>query len=92
VLPHGHSPCRRSPAPRDSARREKLSDLFNFGPGTSSLFLAGSGDPNNPILQAHEAPLHPFVNAENASLSSFSLIARMRASAKITTGRPAAAK
>ena len=52
--------------------REKISDLFIFGPGQAPLFLAGSGDPNNPAsLQAHGLHFIPSSNAENASLISF---------------------
>ncbi|HMH86499.1 MAG TPA: transporter [Gemmatimonadaceae bacterium] len=52
--------------------RDKISDLFIFGPGQAPLFLAGSGDPNNPAsLQAHGLHFIPSSNAENASLISF---------------------
>jgi hypothetical protein len=52
--------------------REKISDLFIFGPGQAPLFLAGSGDPNNPAsLQAHGLHFIPSSSAENASLISF---------------------
>src|SRR5882672_1924599 len=52
--------------------RDRISDLFIFGPGQSPLFLAGSGDPNNPAsLQAHGLHFIPSSNAENASLISF---------------------
>jgi len=52
--------------------RQKISDLFIFGPGQAPLFLAGSGDPNNPAsLQAHGLHFIPSSNAENASLISF---------------------
>ena len=52
--------------------RDRISDLFIFGPGQQPLFLAGSGDPNNPAsLQAHGLHFIPASNAENASLISF---------------------
>ena len=52
--------------------RDKISDLFIFGPGQAPLFLAGSGDPNNPAsLQAHGLHFIPSSNAENGSLISF---------------------
>jgi hypothetical protein len=51
--------------------RERISSLFTFGAGEEPLFLAGSGDPNNPAaLQAHGAHFIPSSNAENASLIS----------------------
>src|SRR5437660_1012290 len=46
--------------------RDRISDLFIFGPGQQPLFLAGSGDPNNPAaLQAHGLHFIPSSNAEN---------------------------
>jgi hypothetical protein len=52
--------------------RDRFSDLFIFGPGQDPLFLAGSGDPNNPAsLQAHGLHFIPASNAENASLIAF---------------------
>jgi len=52
--------------------REKISSLFIFGPGQDPLFLAGSGDPNNPIsLQAHGSHFVPASAAENASVIGF---------------------
>jgi hypothetical protein len=52
--------------------RDRISDLFIFGPGQDPLFLAGSGDPNNPLsLQAHGLHFIPSSNAENASLIAF---------------------
>src|SRR6185436_10401498 len=52
--------------------REKISSLFIFGPGQDPLFLAGSGDPNNPIsLQAHGFHFVPASAAENASVIGF---------------------
>ncbi|MDB4882439.1 MAG: hypothetical protein JWL95_1205 [Gemmatimonadetes bacterium] len=51
--------------------RQRISDLFIFGPGQEPLFLAGSGDPNNPAsLQAHGDHFIPSSSAENASLIS----------------------
>jgi hypothetical protein len=51
--------------------RERISSLFIFGSGQEPLFLAGSGDPNNPAaLQAHGLHFIPSSNAENASLIS----------------------
>ncbi|HCU12596.1 MAG TPA: hypothetical protein DGB72_10780 [Gemmatimonadetes bacterium] len=52
--------------------RDRISELFIFGPGQDPLFLAGSGDPNNPAsLQAHGLHFIPSSNAENASLIAF---------------------
>jgi len=52
--------------------RDRISDLFIFGAGQSPLFLAGSGDPSNPIsLQAHGLHFIPSSSAENASLIAF---------------------
>ena len=52
--------------------RDKISDLFIFGPGQEPLFLAGSADPNNPAsLQAHGLHFIPSSAAENGSIISF---------------------
>lgn len=52
--------------------REKISDLFIFGPGEQPLFLAGSGDPNNPAsLQAHGMHFIPSSNEENFAVITF---------------------
>jgi hypothetical protein len=52
--------------------RGKISDLFIFGPGEQPLFLAGSGDPNNPAsLQAHGMHFIPSSNAENFAVITF---------------------
>jgi hypothetical protein len=52
--------------------RDRISDLFIFGPGQQPLFLAGSGDPNNPAsLQAHGLHFIPASSAENAALIAF---------------------
>ncbi|MFL5487690.1 MAG: transporter [Gemmatimonadaceae bacterium] len=52
--------------------RARISELFIFGPGEDPLFLAGSGDPNNPAsLQAHGRHFVPASAAENASVISF---------------------
>jgi hypothetical protein len=57
---------------RAQALRDKISDLFIFGPGQEPLFLAGSGDPNNPAsLQAHGLHFIPSSNAENGALIAF---------------------
>ena len=57
-------------APAQSLR-DKISSLFIFGSGEEPLFLAGSGDPSNPVsLQAHGMHFIPSSNAENASLIS----------------------
>ncbi len=54
------------------ALRDRISELFIFGAGQAPLFLAGSGDPNNPAsLQAHGLHFIPSSNAENASLIAF---------------------
>ncbi len=52
--------------------RDRISDLFIFGPGEQPLFLAGSGDPNNPAsLQAHGLHFIPASSAENGALIAF---------------------
>jgi hypothetical protein len=51
--------------------RQRISDLFIFGEGQEPLFLAGSGDPNNPLpLQAHGMHFIPSSSAENSALIS----------------------
>lgn len=61
-----------APSARAQSLRDRISDLFIFGPGQQPLFLAGSGDPNNPAsIQAHGAHFIPSSNAENAALISF---------------------
>ena len=51
--------------------RARISDLFIFGEGQEPLFLAGSGDPSNPVaLQAHGEHFIPSSSAENASIIS----------------------
>jgi hypothetical protein len=52
--------------------REKISELFIFGPGESPLFLAGSGDPNNPVnLQAHGSHFVPASAAGNFAVIQY---------------------
>jgi hypothetical protein len=52
--------------------RDRISELFIFGPGQDPLFLAGSGDPTNPAaLQAHGRHFVPASAAENASVIAF---------------------
>ncbi len=52
--------------------RGKISDLFIFGDGNTQLFLAGSGDPNNPAsARAHGSHFIPSASAENASIITF---------------------
>src|SRR5512132_363810 len=49
--------------------RQRISNLFIFGEGQEPLFLAGSGDPNNPLpLQAHGMHFIPSSSAENSAL------------------------
>jgi len=51
--------------------RQRISDLFIFGEGQEPLFLAGSGDPNNPqSLQVHGEHFIPASSAENGALIS----------------------
>ena len=58
-----------APALHAQSLRERISDLFIFGPGQEPLFLAGSGDPTNPIsLQAHGDHFIPSSSAENTAL------------------------
>src|SRR2546429_3882002 len=57
---------------RAQGLRERISELFIFGPGQDPLFLAGSGDPNNPAsLQAHGHHFVPSSAAENGSIIAF---------------------
>ncbi|MEO8333951.1 MAG: transporter [bacterium] len=57
---------------QDQGLRSKISQLFIFGSGSDPLFLAGSGDPNNPAsLRAHGAHFIPSANAQNGSLIGF---------------------
>ena len=52
--------------------RGKISDLFIFGPGQDPLFLAGSGDPNNPAnLRAHGMHFIPASSEGNFAVISF---------------------
>jgi hypothetical protein len=52
--------------------RDHIAQLFIFGPGNDPLFLAGSGDPNNPdALRAHGTHYIPAASAANATLISF---------------------
>jgi hypothetical protein len=54
------------------ALRDRISELFIFGPGQAPLFLAGSSDPNNPAsLQAHGRHYIPSSAAENGSMIAF---------------------
>jgi hypothetical protein len=59
-------------AAQSQGLRGKISDLFIFGDGESPLFLAGSGDPNNPAgLRAHGAHFVPSSAAENFAVITF---------------------
>ena len=50
----------------------KISDLFVFGPGQDPLYLAGTGDPNNPLsLRVHGLHFIPASSAENFAVLSF---------------------
>ncbi|HEX6575209.1 MAG TPA: transporter [Gemmatimonadaceae bacterium] len=61
-----------APAANAQGLRDKISDLFIFGPGQQPLFLAGSGDPNNPAsLQAHGMHFIPAASAENFAVITF---------------------
>jgi hypothetical protein len=52
--------------------RDRISELFIFGSGRDPLFLAGSGDPNNPqALQVHGSHFVPAANANNATIIGF---------------------
>ncbi|HEX5438566.1 MAG TPA: transporter [Gemmatimonadaceae bacterium] len=52
--------------------REKLSGLFIFGPGEDPLFLAGSGDPNNPSsLRVHGSHFIPAAVSSNGTMIAF---------------------
>lgn len=57
---------------RAQGLRDKLSDLFIFGPGQDPLFLAGSGDPNNPdSLRVHGSHFVPAASSSNATMIFF---------------------
>lgn len=61
-----------APPARAQTLRDRISDLFIFGPGQQPLFLAGSGDPNNPAsLQVHGLHFIPASSAENGALIAF---------------------
>lgn len=52
--------------------RDKITDLFIFGPGEDPLFLAGPGDPNNPLgLQAHGKHFIPSSAQGNLAVIEF---------------------
>ncbi len=52
--------------------RDKLSELFIFGPGQDPLFLAGSADPSNPAsIQAHGKHFEPSAVGTNGTLIAF---------------------
>lgn len=73
--------------------RERISSLFIFGPGQDPLFLAGSGDPNNPIsLQAHGSHFVPASAAENASVIGFITDALGASVANVPTGSTSGAQ
>jgi hypothetical protein len=58
-----------APAAHAQNLRQRISNLFIFGEGQEPLFLAGSGDPNNPIAhQAHGMHVIPSSSAENSAL------------------------
>jgi hypothetical protein len=57
---------------RAQGLRDKLSGLFIFGPGEDPLFLAGSGDPNNPAsLRVHGTHFVPAASSGNATIIAF---------------------
>jgi hypothetical protein len=57
---------------RAQSLREKISELFIFGPGHDPLFLGGSGDPRNPLtIQAHGTHFVPAASAANATVIAF---------------------
>lgn len=52
--------------------RDKITQLFIFGPGSTPLFLSGSADPNNPAtIQVHGTHFVPAAAADNASVLDF---------------------
>lgn len=52
--------------------RAKIDQLFIFGSGEDPLFLAGSGDPNNPqALRVHGAHFVPSAVTQNGSIIEF---------------------
>lgn len=51
---------------------DKLSELFIFGPGEDPLFLAGSGNPNNPTsLRVHGSHFIPSAVGSNGTIIDF---------------------
>lgn len=61
-----------APSLRAQGLRGDITQLFIFGPGEDPLFLAGSGDPNNPMsLQVHGRHFIPSASASNGSIISF---------------------
>src|SRR4026208_399705 len=67
--------------------RDRISELFIFGTGQEPLFLAGSGDPNNPAsLQAHGLHFIPASNAENGAMVAVITDARGRGCSNIPAG------
>jgi hypothetical protein len=61
------------PLPAEAQRlRDRLSQLFIFGPGQDPLFLAGSATSSNPAaLRAHGSHFVPSAAAENGSVIGF---------------------
>jgi hypothetical protein len=57
---------------RAQSLRERISELFIFGPGEDPLFLGGSGDPKNPLtIQAHGNHFVPAASAANGTVIAF---------------------
>jgi hypothetical protein len=58
--------------PASAQLRDQIAQLFIFGSGGEPLFLAGSGDPSNPLsLQAHGSHFIPSAVEGNATLIGF---------------------
>jgi hypothetical protein len=52
--------------------RDKISELFIFGPGQEPLFLSGTADPDNPAsLRIHGLHFIPSSSAENGAIIEF---------------------
>lgn len=72
---------------RAQGLRERITDLFIFGPGQDPLFLAGSADPNNPIsIQAHGKHFIPSASSQNGALIGFLISAVGRNVANVPIG------
>jgi hypothetical protein len=59
-------------APLHGQLRDRINQLFIFGPGEAPLFLAGTADPNNPAsIRVHGTHFVPAAAAGNGTVISF---------------------